>query len=234
MSTFTFFSENDKFGDPSHASTLAAGPAPPPTNKYKKRFHWAGQYAPSDEHLGLNARSTASELPISHLRISPEERKRIEEMYRPVRTASCATPPLVDCIYTLDDTSQLEAAGVLAQYNLDPESQEDLGNRWSHQWSFRSKNVKEETRRILYLCECGYDHHQRETKYDRSEREGTRTTISSSDQCTHSAFRECGASIDVILLSRALSFETVPTTYTIRLGFSGVVTCELWKPGAPR
>ncbi|KAJ6452842.1 hypothetical protein C8R45DRAFT_764927, partial [Mycena sanguinolenta] len=124
-------------------------------------------------HLGLNARSTASELPISHLRISPEQRKRIEEMYHPVTTASCATPPLVDCIYTLDDTSQLEAAGVLAQYNLDPESQEDLGNRWSHQWSFRSKNVKEETetRRILYLCKCGYDHHQRETKYDRSERD---------------------------------------------------------------
>ncbi|KAJ7845401.1 hypothetical protein B0H14DRAFT_3683866 [Mycena olivaceomarginata] len=172
--SFNFFSENDKFGDPSHTTLGAAGPAPPPpTDNYRRSFRWAGQYAPPDENPALNARSTASQVPISHLKISPKQRKRIEEMYHPVTTASFATPPLIDCIYTLDDTSQLEAAGVMAQYHLDPESQEDLGNRWSQQWSFRSKNVKEETetRRILYLCKCGYDHHQRTTKYDRLEQD---------------------------------------------------------------
>jgi hypothetical protein len=115
--SFNFFSENDKFGDPSHTTLGAAGPAPPPpTDNYRRSFRWAGQYAPPDENPALNARSTASQVPISHLKISPTQRKRIEEMYHPVTTASFATPPLIDCTYTLDDTSQLEAAGVMAQY----------------------------------------------------------------------------------------------------------------------
>ncbi|KAJ7873629.1 hypothetical protein B0H14DRAFT_3558330 [Mycena olivaceomarginata] len=165
MSTFIFSPENNNISD----ATLAAGPsAPPPANAYGKNLRWAGQYTPRHEKPApLNARSTASQIPISHLKVSPEQRKSIEEMYRPATPTSFATPSLADCIYALDDASQLEAAAVMGQYDLDPESQEDIGSRWSQQWSFWS--TKEETRRILYLCKCGYDHHQRNTKYDRSE-----------------------------------------------------------------
>ncbi|KAJ7758069.1 hypothetical protein B0H14DRAFT_3896128, partial [Mycena olivaceomarginata] len=40
-------------------------------------------------------------------------------------------------------------------------------------WTPNLRRISEETetRRILYLCKCGYDHHQRTTKYDRLERD---------------------------------------------------------------
>ncbi|KAJ7734048.1 hypothetical protein DFH07DRAFT_754523, partial [Mycena maculata] len=59
----------------------------------------------------------------------------------------------------------------MAQYGLDVGAREQLGNRWSQQWSRYSDGAKGDTRtcKILYLCACGYDHHQRNTKYDRSQ-----------------------------------------------------------------
>ncbi|KAJ7873914.1 hypothetical protein B0H14DRAFT_2502266 [Mycena olivaceomarginata] len=40
-------------------------------------------------------------------------------------------------------------------------------------WTPNLRRISEETetRRILYLCKCGYDHQQRTTKYDRLERD---------------------------------------------------------------
>ncbi|KAJ6556909.1 hypothetical protein B0H10DRAFT_1630460, partial [Mycena sp. CBHHK59/15] len=71
---------------------------------------------------------------------------------------------------------QLEASAVMAQHSLDADSREVIGSRWSHQWSFHSGKTKgDSTRRILCLCACGYDHHQRNTKYDRSQPEADTT-----------------------------------------------------------
>ncbi|KAJ7163718.1 hypothetical protein C8R46DRAFT_998727 [Mycena filopes] len=56
----------------------------------------------------------------------------------------------------------------MAQYGLDVDSREHIGSRWSQQWS-RSDKTNNNTRKILYLCSCGYDHRQRNTKYDHGE-----------------------------------------------------------------
>ncbi|KAF7344086.1 hypothetical protein MVEN_01698300 [Mycena venus] len=93
-------------------------------------------------------------------------------MYHPASSASFATPPILDYVYALDDNSQLQASVVLIHYGLDPDSRELLGNRWSHQWSRHSDKAKVDTQKLLYLCACGYDHHQRNTKYDRTEPHG--------------------------------------------------------------
>ncbi|KAF8198889.1 hypothetical protein K438DRAFT_1966859 [Mycena galopus ATCC 62051] len=115
MFEFPFLSENNKFR-PQSATTPTVGPPPPP-NKYSKSFRWTGQYAALDETPALNARSTAAQIPISHLKISTDQRKLIEEMYHPTASALIPTPPLMDYIYSLDDASQLQASAVMAQYD---------------------------------------------------------------------------------------------------------------------
>jgi hypothetical protein len=162
MSTFTFVSENDIF-----STGAATGPPQPPTERYRKNFRWGGYVAP-DQNNPLNARSTAAEVPISHLKITPKQRQYIAAMYHLASGASFPTPPIVDHIYGLGDDAQLQASDAMAQYHLDAESRGSLENRWSHQWSRRSgKDI--ETRKILYLCACGYNRRQRNTTHDRSE-----------------------------------------------------------------
>jgi hypothetical protein len=173
MSTFTFLSENEKFGAPPATAAATAATGPPPT--YRKKFRW-GSYVPPDQNPALNARSTAAAVPISHLKINDEQRASIKAMYHPESSASFPTPPIVDHIYALDDDSQLQASAVMAQHGLDSESRELLGNRWSHQWSRHSEKAKVDVHKILYLCACGYDHRERNTNYDRSQPDGARGT----------------------------------------------------------
>ncbi|KAF8177083.1 hypothetical protein K438DRAFT_1978732 [Mycena galopus ATCC 62051] len=92
-------------------------------------------------------------------------------MYRPDSGISFPAPPIINYIYGLDNDAQLQASAVIAQHGLAADSQEDLGNCWSHQWSHHSEKAKVDTQRILYLCACSYDHCQCDTKYDRSEYE---------------------------------------------------------------
>ncbi|KAJ7768826.1 hypothetical protein B0H16DRAFT_1780867 [Mycena metata] len=51
----------------------------------------------------------------------------------------------------------------MAQHGLDLDAHENLSNRWSQQWSSNSSK-SEPTRRVLYHCECGYDHTWNESK----------------------------------------------------------------------
>ncbi|KAF8142876.1 hypothetical protein K438DRAFT_2111369 [Mycena galopus ATCC 62051] len=170
MSDFVFVSENETFGaTPSGADANSASP-PPAAGKYRKNFRW-GEYTAPDQNPTLKSRSLAADVPISHLKINKEQRKFIEAMYRPDSGASLPAPPIVDYIYGLDDDAQLQASAVMAQHGLAADSREDLGNRWSHQWSRHSEKAKVDTQKILYLCACGYDHRQHNTKYDRSEYE---------------------------------------------------------------
>ncbi|KAJ6526095.1 hypothetical protein B0H19DRAFT_1275946 [Mycena capillaripes] len=57
----------------------------------------------------------------------------------------------------------------MAQYGLDIDSREHIANRWSQQWSRRFEKSKTDTHKLLYLCACGYNHHQRNTKYDHAQ-----------------------------------------------------------------
>ncbi|KAJ6556906.1 hypothetical protein B0H10DRAFT_1967533 [Mycena sp. CBHHK59/15] len=66
----------------------------------------------------------ASEVPISHLKISAEQRKSIDAMYHPDSSSFFPTPPIVDHIYSLDPEAQLEASAVMAQHSLDADSRE--------------------------------------------------------------------------------------------------------------
>ncbi|KAJ7753948.1 hypothetical protein DFH07DRAFT_744208 [Mycena maculata] len=169
MSTFQFVSENEKFGSPapsapSAAPHPAAATAGPPPTKYRKKFRW-GEYIPAEQNPTLNACSTTAEVPISYLKIMKEQRELIDTMYHPVAGAAFSTPLIVDHIYSLDNPTQLQASAVMAQYSLDVGAREQLGNRWSQQWSHYSDGAKGDTPicKILYLCACRYDHHQRNT-----------------------------------------------------------------------
>jgi hypothetical protein len=77
----------------------------------------------------------------------------------------------VDHIFTLEDEPQLQASAIMAQYGLDDDSRENIANRWSQQWSRHSEKAEIDIQKLLYLCACGYDHRQRNTKYDHTETE---------------------------------------------------------------
>ncbi|KAJ7149257.1 hypothetical protein C8R43DRAFT_1193004 [Mycena crocata] len=53
--------------------------------------------------------------------------------------------PIVDHIFSTDASGQLKASAILAQHSLDVGAREDLGNRWSAQWSEKGQedtNIK--------------------------------------------------------------------------------------------
>ncbi|KAJ7163104.1 hypothetical protein C8R46DRAFT_1221901 [Mycena filopes] len=169
MPAFTFQSENEKF-TPTHTNGEVPASSDHGNTKYRKNFRW-GEYvpaAPAAQKPALNARSAAAEVSISHLKISPEQRKLIDAMYHPAAGDSFEVPPIVDHIFTQDINAQVQASAIMAQYGLDVDSREHIGSRWSQQWS-RSDKTNNNTRKILYLCSCGYDHRQRNTKYDHGE-----------------------------------------------------------------
>ncbi|KAJ6603082.1 hypothetical protein B0H10DRAFT_2440607 [Mycena sp. CBHHK59/15] len=100
-------------GAPSISATAPDAPdaaAAPSGTKYRKNLRW-GKYVPPDENPVLNARSTAAEVPISHLKITPEQQDAIHAMYHPQSSFSFAVPPIVDYIYSFDPDSQLKASG---------------------------------------------------------------------------------------------------------------------------
>ncbi|KAJ7603693.1 hypothetical protein DFH06DRAFT_929315, partial [Mycena polygramma] len=110
----------------------------------------------------MNARSVASDMPLHELKISPEQRAALGRMYNDSATGSLEVP--VDHLFKLDADSQLEAAAIMAQHGLDLEARAHLDNRWSMHWARagggkKTKKVSlNETRKILLMCQCGYDH----------------------------------------------------------------------------
>ncbi|KAJ7919255.1 hypothetical protein B0H13DRAFT_2320670 [Mycena leptocephala] len=126
--------------------TPPSQPQPPSTQGYKK-MKWA-------------------DIPLDKLRISTEQRAALDDIYQNIGTAGPHLRP-VDHLFKLDDDSQLNAAAIMAQHGLDLDAREHLSNRWSQQWSRHSgKSPKGEsdTRKVLYLCDCGYDHRWNNSK----------------------------------------------------------------------
>ncbi|KAJ6565954.1 hypothetical protein DFH09DRAFT_1314736 [Mycena vulgaris] len=165
MAEFTFVSENKNFGIPSPSTAPPPTAVPPPAQYKKIKF---GAYEPGHSKNALNARSLASDVRLAQLKVSDAQRVLIESMYAINASNSFIMPPIVDHIFSMDSNGQLQASAVLAQHSLDVGARDDLGNRWSMQWSERGKedaNIK----RVLYLCSCGYDHTKRNTKYDRQQ-----------------------------------------------------------------
>ncbi|KAJ7724828.1 hypothetical protein DFH07DRAFT_783183 [Mycena maculata] len=110
-----------------------------------------------------------SNIPLDHMKISAAQLKAIQSIYRADATA---TPPdkfsLADFLYGVRDNDQLVASAVMAQQGLDIDSREQLDNHWSIQWSCSSGKFPKavnQTRRMLLLCRCGYDH----GRYDTTE-----------------------------------------------------------------
>ncbi|KAJ7443667.1 hypothetical protein FB451DRAFT_1437056 [Mycena latifolia] len=159
MAEFTFVSENVNFGGPGRSTAAAPTPtSAPPAAQYKKiRF---GACAPDQKNGSLNARSLASDVRLAQLKISAAQRVSIDSMYALDASNSFPTPPIVDYIFSTDVDAQLQASAVMAQHALDVGARDDLGNRWSTQWSERGKE-NTNIMRILYLCSCGYDHTKR-------------------------------------------------------------------------
>ncbi|KAJ7844006.1 hypothetical protein B0H14DRAFT_2300574, partial [Mycena olivaceomarginata] len=97
----------------------------------------------------LNPRSVASDIPLDKLRVSPEQRTALDNIYRNIATAGPHLGP-VDHLFRLDDDGQLDATAIMALHGLDLDAREHLSNRWSQQWS-RHSGKSDNTRKILYL-----------------------------------------------------------------------------------
>ncbi|KAJ7209835.1 hypothetical protein C8J57DRAFT_1608521, partial [Mycena rebaudengoi] len=120
----------------------------------------------------LNARSLSAAIAITALKVSDTQRALIESMYAFDASNSFTTPPIIEHFFSTDTDAQIQAAAVMAQHGLDVHSREDLGSRWSHQWTRADKGKDGTLKRFLYLCSCGYDHTKRNTKNDREEHVG--------------------------------------------------------------
>ncbi|KAJ7712197.1 hypothetical protein DFH07DRAFT_725388, partial [Mycena maculata] len=106
-----------------------------------------------------------SDIPLKKLMVSSAQLQQLEEIYRVHATDGGNSP--VDYLYTLNDDDQLSASAIMAQQGLDIDTREQLDNRWSQQWSCYSTNsvkARDRTRRVLYLCRCGYDHTRTQKK----------------------------------------------------------------------
>ncbi|KAJ7486926.1 hypothetical protein FB451DRAFT_1391789 [Mycena latifolia] len=115
MASFTFISENETFGSAAPASNAppSVGESAPPPNNYRTNFRWGGEYIPPHQNPTLSARSTAAAVPISHLKITADQRRVIESMYNPGPTTSFPVPPIIDNTFQLDTDSQLRASGIM-------------------------------------------------------------------------------------------------------------------------
>ncbi|KAJ6549967.1 hypothetical protein B0H19DRAFT_1264837 [Mycena capillaripes] len=146
-------------------------PTAPSTGTGTNKFKWATSATPetraSRKKAPLKQSSVLSDIRLNKMMVSPEQFKQLEGMYRSHATAVDDGISPVDYLYTLSDDDQLAASAIMAQQGLDVDTREQLDNRWSHQWSSYSNNsltARNRTRRILYLCRCGYDHTQAQKK----------------------------------------------------------------------
>ncbi|KAJ7645848.1 hypothetical protein B0H17DRAFT_1103804 [Mycena rosella] len=159
--SFTFVSENDKFG----AVAGPDAPTPPSTGaQYRKHFRWGENYVPPEKQPALDARSTASIVVISNLKINAEQHKLIEAMYYPASDASFSAPQIIDHIFPITDAAQLQASGIMAQHGLDADSRKriDISQKLTRSQAVAGPNSGAAAR-------CGYDHSQRNTEYDRTQ-----------------------------------------------------------------
>ncbi|KAJ7610601.1 hypothetical protein DFH06DRAFT_1016591 [Mycena polygramma] len=126
---------------------------------YENNLTWS-QYTPEEaagKKPALHQRTLASNIPLDHLKVSAEQLQQIQEIYQRDATGNGA----VDSVYTTSDEDQLAASAIMAQQGFDIDARERLDNRWSQQWSrnsAKSEKYVSKTRRVLYLCRCGYDH----------------------------------------------------------------------------
>ncbi|KAJ6548820.1 hypothetical protein B0H19DRAFT_1265617 [Mycena capillaripes] len=121
MSTLAFLSENDHFCsyDANAASTTIgtarhrrpARSIPQPFSTAKKSDGEITEYVPPDHKPALNARSSATEVPFSHLQKFPVQRKSTEAMYNPAGSDYFPVPPIIGHTspseQTLRDTQKL-------------------------------------------------------------------------------------------------------------------------------
>ncbi|KAF7355782.1 MULE domain-containing protein [Mycena sanguinolenta] len=146
-----------------------------PTNPKRsaKKVKWATSATPETISSGskapLKQRSFLSDISLKKMMVSAAQLEQLEELYcKPATDVEDGVSP-VDYLYTLNDDDQLAASAIMAQQGLDVDAREQLDNRWSQQWSSYSTNsinAENRTRRVLYLCRCGYDH-TRANKKDR-------------------------------------------------------------------
>ncbi|KAJ7046892.1 hypothetical protein C8F04DRAFT_1308458 [Mycena alexandri] len=112
------------------------------------------------ENTTVPARSLASDIPLSELWLTQEQKDAINVLQT------------VDWLFCVngdqEEQSQYDAAACMASHGLDLDSREDTSNRWSVRWSTSTKKDAGRIRRVLLQCDCGYDHRQAGTKKRRT------------------------------------------------------------------
>ncbi|KAJ7027421.1 hypothetical protein C8F04DRAFT_1189549 [Mycena alexandri] len=149
-------------------STQEVDEMPPPPGINLRWSQYTPETASRSRKAPLKQSSIASDIPLDKLKISPAQREQLQQIYESNATATPGNEvSRVDYFYTLSDDDQLAASAIMAQQGLDIGAQERIDNRWSQQWgraSNLSAKAKTKTRRVLYLCRCGYDHTQVQKK----------------------------------------------------------------------
>ncbi|KAF9030850.1 hypothetical protein BDZ89DRAFT_1112078 [Hymenopellis radicata] len=108
------------------------------------------------QHSGLRARSQATDIPLKKLITTTEQLQKIEALYEQnipeTHQFFVAGPNATD--------SQIEAACLMASLGVDIDGRDDPSSRWNTRWSSAAARHIEskDTRRVLYQCDCGYDH----------------------------------------------------------------------------
>ncbi|KAF9002405.1 hypothetical protein BDZ89DRAFT_1243249 [Hymenopellis radicata] len=108
------------------------------------------------QHSGLRARSQATDVPLKKLITTTEQLHKIEALYEQniaeTHQFFVAGPNTSD--------SQIEAACLMASLGVDIDARDDPSSRWNTRWSSTAARHTEskDTRRVLYQCDCGYDH----------------------------------------------------------------------------
>ncbi|KAF7790324.1 hypothetical protein EIP86_001278 [Pleurotus ostreatoroseus] len=116
-----------------------------------KFLYVSPEEASGTSKVALNARRAASEVYIKELGLTQKQNDEVLALYDSGKIQTSTYNPE-------SEEDQLSAAALLAEIALDDDAQETYGNRWNKKWSQASGKGADRVQRVLYQCNCGYDH----------------------------------------------------------------------------
>ncbi|KAF7985164.1 hypothetical protein HWV62_7760 [Athelia sp. TMB] len=123
-----------------------------PTQQFRVRF--AGSYKPKTTAKtgDLSERSQAAQIYTKHLKLDSAQECAVDNIH--------SNNLITDRLFrALNAQDQHTARAFLAAHNLNLAAREDVRSRWSVRWTRKESGQKEGAiERVLYQCDCGYDH----------------------------------------------------------------------------
>ncbi|KAF8527267.1 hypothetical protein JB92DRAFT_3218927 [Gautieria morchelliformis] len=99
----------------------------------------------------LSSHRMAAKVYTDKLDLSGAQRCKIEEIYK--------TNKIEDYTFlSTNETQQIEPTACMATLQLDFDAWESLASHWSNKWARNSGKSHNRSHRVLFQCDCGYDH----------------------------------------------------------------------------